>query len=110
MTNRIGMLQLNCTYYLASAISLASEASFSQRFTSILPVPSSRVNTTSVTRSTLPSMRPTSRRHLNAVDGEIRPVTAGLRRVHGLFHGEREQRLRAPTLREAAVLRDHRGL
>jgi hypothetical protein len=46
------------------------------------------------------------RRHLNAVDGEIRPVTAGLCRVHGLFHGEREQRLHAPTLPTTSVDRE----
>jgi hypothetical protein len=39
-------------------------------------------------------------------EGEFRPVTAGLRRVHGLFHGEREQRLRAPTLPTTSVDRE----
>jgi len=46
------------------------------------------------------------RGHLNAVDGEIRLVIAGLRRVHDLFHGEREQRLRAPTLPTTPVDRE----
>jgi len=46
------------------------------------------------------------RGHLNAVDGEIRLVIAGLRRVHDLFHGEREQRQRAPTLPTTPVDRE----
>jgi hypothetical protein len=38
------------------------------------------------------------RGHLDAVDSEIGLVIAGLRRVHDLLHGERQQSLRVPAL------------